>query len=117
MSRLTLRLPESLHRQLESQAQQEKVSLNQYLVYALTRHVAMAYTVTPMPEEALRQQRKAFGVLLENLGRASLVEARRALAERESVALEPGLDSEVAARLRQRIAAALTQPETLEPGT
>ena len=103
MSRLTLRLPESLHRQLESRAKQEKVSLNQYLVYALTRHIAMTYMVTPMPEEALQQQREAFAALLENLGQASFTENRQALAEREQVTPEPELDPEVATRLRQRI--------------
>jgi hypothetical protein len=77
MGRLTLRLPESLHQQLESQARQEKVSLNQYLVYALTRHVAMAYMVTPIPEEAVQQQREAFTALLENLGQASSAEIRQ----------------------------------------
>ena len=37
MSRLTLRLPESLHRQLTSQARDEGVSLNHFIVYLLTR--------------------------------------------------------------------------------
>ena len=32
MSRLTLRLPDSLHRQLEELASNEEVSLNQYIV-------------------------------------------------------------------------------------
>jgi hypothetical protein len=73
MSRLTLRLPESLHSELERRAKQEKVSLNQYLVYALTRHVAMTYMVTPMSEEALQQQREAFAALLEDLGQTSPV--------------------------------------------
>jgi hypothetical protein len=104
MGRLTLRLPESLHRQLESRARQEHVSLNQYLVYALTRQIAMTYMVTPMPEEAVQQQREAFVALLENLGQASSTETRQALAEREEVAPEPGLDHEVTTRLRQRIA-------------
>ncbi len=40
MSRLTLRLPESLHRLLVEQARREGVSLNQYLVYSLTRLVS-----------------------------------------------------------------------------
>jgi len=104
MGRLTLRLPESLHRQLESRARQEKVSLNQYLVYALTRHVAMAYMVTPIPEEAVQQQREAFAALLESLGQASSAEIRQALDEREEVAPESGLDPEVVACVRQRIA-------------
>lgn len=108
MGRLTLRLPESLHQQLESQARQEKVSLNQYLVYALTRHVAMAYMVTPMPEEAVQQQQEAFAALFENLGQASSAEIKRVLNEREEVGPEPELDPEVVARLRQRISDAST---------
>jgi predicted HicB family RNase H-like nuclease len=45
MSRLTLRLPETLHRQLATQAQREGVSLNQYIVYALTRQLTQSHTV------------------------------------------------------------------------
>lgn len=105
MSRLTLRLPESLHHQLEEQAKREQVSLNQYLVYALTRHVAMAYTVTPIADEAVQQQQRAFVTLLQKLGQASPAEVQRALAERETVAPEPDLDPDIADRLRQRIAA------------
>jgi hypothetical protein len=37
MSRLTLRLPESLHQTLVDQAETEGVSLNQLIVYLLTR--------------------------------------------------------------------------------
>jgi predicted HicB family RNase H-like nuclease len=40
MSRLTLRLPETLHRQLAAQAKREGVSLNQYVVYARSRQLA-----------------------------------------------------------------------------
>lgn len=40
MSRFTLRLPNTLHRELKQNAHQEGVSLNQYIVYALTRQVA-----------------------------------------------------------------------------
>jgi hypothetical protein len=106
MGRLTLRLPDTLHRELESQAQREKVSLNQYLVYVLTRQVTMAYTVMPVPEGAIEQQREAFAALLRELGQASQSEIQGALAEREQVSLEPELPLDVASRLRQRIAAA-----------
>lgn len=37
MSRLTLRLPESLHQTLVDQAKTEGISLNQLIVYLLTR--------------------------------------------------------------------------------
>jgi hypothetical protein len=41
MSRLTLRLPETLHQQLANLAEGEGVSLNQYIVYALTRQTTL----------------------------------------------------------------------------
>jgi hypothetical protein len=42
MSRMTVRLPESLHRRLAEQAEREGVSLNHYIVYSLTRTVTAA---------------------------------------------------------------------------
>jgi len=42
MSRLTLRLPESLHHRLAEQANQEGVSLNQYVVCSLSRMATVA---------------------------------------------------------------------------
>lgn len=106
MGRLTLRLPETLHRQLEQQAKSEGISLNQYLVYALTRQVASGYRVTVLPERAVREQREAYQVLRHKLGSASDDEVRQVLAGREKVAPEPDLDPEDAARVRQRIAGA-----------
>ena len=49
MSRLTVRLPESLHQRLTRQAEREGVSLDHYIVYSLTR------TVTAVDLEAQRQ--------------------------------------------------------------
>lgn len=42
MSRLTVRLPDSLHRRLITQAEREGISLNHYIVYSLTRAVTAA---------------------------------------------------------------------------
>jgi hypothetical protein len=56
MSRLTLRLPETLHRTLAQQAQDEGVSLNQLIVYLLTR-VSTAFD--------LGEQRRGFEELLQ----------------------------------------------------
>ena len=42
MGRLTIRLPNALHNQLETLAKQEGVSMNQYITYALTRHATLA---------------------------------------------------------------------------
>ena len=78
MSRLTLRLPDSLHQQLEQMAETEQISLNQYIVYALTRQLTM---------------------------QTSFDEIQQALAAREMVVPEPGLTPEVVESLRAKIAA------------
>jgi len=103
MSRLTLRLPETLHHQLESLARNEAVSLNQYIVYALTRQATLAYTVRPLSEAETRQQQAAFSALLQSLGQSSFSEIEKTLAEREKVKPAKGLSPEAAKALRNRI--------------
>ena len=103
MSRLTLRLPDSLHRQLENLASNEAVSLNQYIVYALTRQVTLAYTVQAVPEKAVAEQRAAYATLLQNLGETSFEQIQKTLDEREIVLPEKGLSSEVVKRIKQRV--------------
>jgi uncharacterized protein (DUF1778 family) len=92
MARLTLRLPESLHRQLKEQASIEGISLNQYIVYSLTRQATSA--------EA------RFTALRQSLRKGSDEEIEEALANREVVEPEPGLTADMVERLRQRIEAA-----------
>ncbi len=103
MSRLTLRLPETLHQQLIHLAESEGVSLNQYIVYALTRQVALAYTVQTTSVEEISQQQQAFQDLLHELGQASSTQIESALDKRAAVQPEEGLSSEIIARLQQRI--------------
>ena len=103
MSRLTLRLPETLHRQLETLAKREQTSLNQYLVYALTRQAAEAYIVHEFSEGAVAQQRAAFDTLLQNLGQASSDQIDKALAQREQTAPERGLSPKIIKRVRRRL--------------
>ena len=69
MSRMTVRLPDSLHQQLTQQAQNEGVSLNQLVVYLLTRMTTAA---------DLEEQRRGFESLL---GRYPEGEAEGALQE------------------------------------
>lgn len=106
MSRLTLRLPDTLHQQLEALAEHESVSLNQYIVYALTKQVTLDYTVQSVPDRAIREQRAAYNALLQSLGPATHEQVAAALAEREPAEPEEGLTPEVIARIRERIAAA-----------
>lgn len=103
MGRLTLRLPDSLHQQLEMLAAREAVSLNQYIVYALTQQATLAYTVQPVADRAIREQRAAYSALLQSLGQDTTGEIAAALAERESAEPEAGLTQEVLERLRQRL--------------
>jgi len=103
MSQLTLRLPKTLHQQLTGLAKSEGISLNQYIVYALTRQVALAYSIQPMSEEALVHQGQAFSVLLHKLGEASPTEIESVLAEREMVAPESELSSGIITHIQQRI--------------
>lgn len=99
MSRLTLRLPESLHRRLAEAAECEDVSLNQYLVYLLAQGSASPYSVRPVPEEEVREQRRAYGELLDDLGSATQAELKAALEEREEVQPEPGLSPDLIERV------------------
>ena len=103
MSRLSLRIPESLHQQLAAQAAQEGVSLNQYLVYLLAQRSAEGYSVRPVLPEELDRQRSAYASLLAKLGSASHRELRAVLAERTAAEPEAGLTPDVLERLRQRI--------------
>ena len=51
MARFTVRIPDSLHRKLIEQAQKEGVSLNQYILFSLSRAVT---------EEDIESQRAQF---------------------------------------------------------
>jgi hypothetical protein len=85
MSRLTLRLPETLHQQLINLAEGEGVSLNQYIVYALTRQVASNYTMVVFSEIDRAQQNQEFGDLLAQLGQAIPPQIEATLSKREPV--------------------------------
>lgn len=105
MSRVSLRMPESLYPQLATEADQEGVSLNRYLVYLLAQRPAWAYVAQPVASDGAEEQRAAYASLLARLGSASHDEIRAALAERAPADAEPGLTPEALQRLRERIAA------------
>lgn len=103
MSRLTLRLPETLHHQLIYLAESEGVSLNQYIVYALTHQSALSHTAHPIPVEEISQQKQAFQALQQKLGQASVTQIKSALAARQVVQPEQELSSEMVDQIQQRI--------------
>jgi hypothetical protein len=104
MGRLTLRLPDTLHKELTAVAKQEGVSLNQYIVYALTRQITLAHTIQLVPEEELARQFASVEALLQSLGQASFDEIEAVLADRDPVGPEPGLDRERVERLQRHVA-------------
>lgn len=103
MSRLTLRLPNTLHEHIKALAESENVSINQYVVYALTRQVAQNYSIQEVPLPVVRQERAAYNALLQSLGDAPMADIQQTLAEREEVAPEADLDPQVVARLQQHL--------------
>ena len=103
MSRLTLRLPDTLHQQLIYLAESEGVSLNQYIVYALTRQSSTNYTVQPVTKKETNQQHSDFTNLFQKLGKASTTEIEIALSERETVEPEKELTPEIIAQFKQRL--------------
>jgi hypothetical protein len=103
MSRLTLRLPETLHQQLAKLAEGEGVSLNQYIVYALTRQTALAYGVQAVPDAEVAQHQQAFQSLINRLGQASPSEIKSVLATREETDPEAELSADIVGRLQEKI--------------
>lgn len=103
MSRLTLRLPETLHQQLANLAEGEGVSLNQYIVYALTRQVSSTYTVKTISTEDVVKQQENFDNLLIQLETADPKKIEKVLAQREVVNPEPELTPDIIDRLKTKI--------------
>ena len=103
MSRLTLRLPETLDQHLIKLAETEGVYLNQYIVYALTRQAVSTEFIQVTSEKEIIDQEQSFQTLLQGLGTASESQIKSVLAEREIVQPEPELTPEIITSLQQKI--------------
>ncbi len=103
MNNVTLTLPDTIYRQLVLLAQNEDLSLSQYLLNAMTAHAVANYRVRATSEPERLQQRAEFLALLDRLDTASEEEIDRALAEREPVEPEPELDAETISKFRALI--------------
>ena len=64
MSTISLRLPESLHRQLRSLAQAEGVSMNQLIATAAAEKLAVLTTIDYLRERAEQGDRERFEAIL-----------------------------------------------------
>ncbi|MDZ4659537.1 MAG: YlcI/YnfO family protein [Bythopirellula sp.] len=60
MSTMSLRLPESLHRQAKELAEQEGVSINQLVATALAEKISALQTMKYLEERATRGSRQKF---------------------------------------------------------
>jgi len=60
MSTISLRLPESLHKRVRELAEQENVSINQFITVALAEKISALLTDEYLAERAKRGDRKKF---------------------------------------------------------
>lgn len=67
MSALSLRLPESLHKQLKALAKAEGVSINQFITTAVAEKLAALTTEEYLSERAARGDRAAFERVLSKV--------------------------------------------------
>lgn len=64
MSSLTVRLPDSLHKRVRELAQQEGISINQFVSTAVAEKMAALMTVDYLEERAKRGSREKFLAVL-----------------------------------------------------
>ncbi len=74
MSTLSLRLPESLHRQIRELAQREGVSINQFLATAAAEKISALTTEEYLKDRAGRGRRSKFKSVLRKVPRRPPVE-------------------------------------------
>lgn len=67
MSKLTVRLPESLHSKIKELAKAEGISINQFLVVAAAEKMSALLTEEFLENEAKQGQRKDFESFLEKV--------------------------------------------------
>lgn len=104
MSRLTVQLPETLHQQLVNIAQKEGISLNQYIVDALTRQVSNSYTVETLSSNEIKQQKQSFNNLIQELGDTDNDTIKDILNQREKIEPIDNNHQTLVDKLSQKIA-------------
>ena len=67
MSTLSLRLPDSLHKALGELAEQDGVSMNQFITTAVAEKIATLKTIDSLKERGARGNRKAFEKVLSRV--------------------------------------------------
>ena len=67
MSTLSVRLPDSLHKKLKELAEQEGVSMNQFITLAVSEKMSALLTVDYLKERAKRGSRKSFEEIMSEV--------------------------------------------------
>jgi hypothetical protein len=67
MSALSLRLPESLHKQVKELAEQEGISINQFVTSAVAEKMSALVTEEYLGKRAIRGKREAFETVLKKV--------------------------------------------------
>jgi uncharacterized protein (DUF1778 family) len=101
MSRVTLRLPETLHEQLRFAAEQEGISINQYIVYALAKQTAPKYHIHQHSQGDITKQQHSFESYLSSAPKATAKEVKDFLNQRPKS--HETLDPAVVATLQKKI--------------
>lgn len=70
MSTLSIRLPESLHKQVKELAENEGISMNQFIALAVAEKMSALMTVEYLEERARRGHREKFDAILEKVPEA-----------------------------------------------
>ena len=67
MTTLSVRLPDSLHKQIRELARKDGISINQFISSAVAEKLAVLVTVGYLEERAQRASREKFEAALEKL--------------------------------------------------
>ncbi len=71
MSTISLRIPESLHREVKSIAEKEHVSINQFLCSALAEKITAFMTEEYLEKRAVRGDKTKFRKALSKISKSS----------------------------------------------
>jgi uncharacterized protein (DUF1778 family) len=67
MSALSLRLPNSIHRHIKEMASQEDISINQFILSAVSEKISAISTENYLVQRANRANRRDFKKILNNV--------------------------------------------------
>lgn len=67
MSTLSVRLPDSLHKKLKELAEQEGVSMNQFITLAVSEKMSALLTIDYLKERAERGSKKEFKEIMSEV--------------------------------------------------